>query len=273
MSPQVISFLGITVTWIRDGHMDTLILDFVKASKALTGPYLAARISECLHDFGIQDKILSLIADNASNNNTMVDELSILSVVIGRGQSGWPALGLSPNVKVPGKPMLTVPTLSTEDVNPVEDEDDEGDGPDSEDLSDEIDPSVQESDYKMVDDLNEDLEFHSRLPEWAASELKLGYYALADKIINSPTIKEDLAAACTRSKSTPRLMICEVPTRWNSTAELIKRAIELRDALTLLVVMEEHTIEREGFALIDLSSVSCSEAVLRLPKRNYWVTF
>lgn len=53
--------------------MDTIILDFVKcvilhvvyimpykgtrASKAHTGTYLAARISECLHDFGIAHKV------------------------------------------------------------------------------------------------------------------------------------------------------------------------------------------------------------------------
>lgn len=63
---------------------------------------------------------------------------------------------------------------------------------------------------------------------------------LANKIVNSPTIKAALSAACTRSKITPRLMVRDVATRWNSTAELIKRALDLRDALTLLVVQQEH---------------------------------
>ena len=104
----MISFLGITVHWIREGQMQTPILDFVKcvncyihetlltscrATKAHTGIYLAGRISECLHDFGIQNKvcysfrnerlltsyqILALTLDNASNNNTLVEELTDL---------------------------------------------------------------------------------------------------------------------------------------------------------------------------------------------------
>jgi hypothetical protein len=35
-------------------------------------------------------------------------------------------------------------------------------------------------------------------------------------------------------------MIRDVATRWNSTAELVGRAIELRAALTLLVVNKDH---------------------------------
>ena len=67
---------------------------FSRASKAHTGTYLAARIVECLHEYGIQQKvrrsyttviksltipqILSLVCDNASNNDTMVKELEVL---------------------------------------------------------------------------------------------------------------------------------------------------------------------------------------------------
>lgn len=66
-----------------------------RASKGHTGSYLAARISECLHEYGIQDKvsvysctkvakltlrpqILAFTADNTSNNNTLIDELGDL---------------------------------------------------------------------------------------------------------------------------------------------------------------------------------------------------
>ena len=66
-----------------------------KASKAHTGTYLASRVSKCLHEYGIHGKvcppscfmmyqsynhvqILGLTADNASNNNTLVDDLSDL---------------------------------------------------------------------------------------------------------------------------------------------------------------------------------------------------
>ena len=35
-------------------------------------------------------------------------------------------------------------------------------------------------------------------------------------------------------------MIRDVSTRWNSTAELIQRALELEEALKILVIMEAH---------------------------------
>lgn len=67
---------------------------------------------------------------------------------------------------------------------------------------------------------------------------------LAKKIVHSPTIRADLEAACIRSKIPPGQMVRDVATRWNSTAELIGRAIELREALKFLVIMQEHNKPR-----------------------------
>ena len=39
-------------------------------------------------------------------------------------------------------------------------------------------------------------------------------------------------------------MVRNVPTRWNSTAELIGRALELREPLKLLVIMQEYNKPR-----------------------------
>src|ERR1700733_3206948 len=63
---------------------------------------------------------------------------------------------------------------------------------------------------------------------------------LANKIINSPTIKADLEACCVWSHIKPALMIRDVSTRWNSTSELIGRALYLHPALQMLVIMKEH---------------------------------
>lgn len=49
-----------------------------RATKAHTGTYLAAKVTECLQDFKIEKKVLGLTADNAGNNNTMVRELEEL---------------------------------------------------------------------------------------------------------------------------------------------------------------------------------------------------
>ena len=77
-SPHVIAFLGATVHWVHEGHMQSLILDFIKCilliypafefllykygdrvTKAHTGQYLATCIAEMLHDFGIDEKVSS----------------------------------------------------------------------------------------------------------------------------------------------------------------------------------------------------------------------
>jgi hypothetical protein len=67
---------------------------------------------------------------------------------------------------------------------------------------------------------------------------------LAKRIFNSPTICADLKIQCKTVKITPRLMIHDVATCWNSTASLLERALELREALMLLVGMEQHNKAR-----------------------------
>jgi hypothetical protein len=48
----------------------------IRANKAHTGIYLAGRITESLIGYGIQKRILGITLDNASNNNTLVNELT-----------------------------------------------------------------------------------------------------------------------------------------------------------------------------------------------------
>jgi hypothetical protein len=66
------------VHWIKNGKLQSMILNFIKyviyvsaaiqllttvsrATKGHTGAYLAGRISECLHDFGIQRKVAIIL--------------------------------------------------------------------------------------------------------------------------------------------------------------------------------------------------------------------
>ncbi|KAF8579151.1 hypothetical protein K439DRAFT_1314891, partial [Ramaria rubella] len=46
-----------------------------RLTKSHNGAYLAEKLAECLKSYGIQDKILGMVADNASNNNMMLDAL------------------------------------------------------------------------------------------------------------------------------------------------------------------------------------------------------
>jgi hypothetical protein len=53
-------------------------------------------------------------------------------------------------------------------------------------------------------------------------------------------MRSNLEAACIKSKIKPVLMVHDVATRWNSTAELLERALQLREAINLFVISEQH---------------------------------
>ena len=57
-------------------------------------------------------------------------------------------------------------------------------------------------------------------------------------------IRADLEMQCKTTKITPCLMVRDVSTRWNSTASMLERVLQLREALMLLVGMEQHNKPR-----------------------------
>ena len=134
------------------------------------------------------------------------------------------------------------------------------------DDDDDLDPSVAESDTTIIEKVAAEVEEHIDAPTLTRADINLGRFAvtkvrhyfgymllyhsnvvpswqlrnLAKQIFNSPTIRADLKIACVRTKNKPLLMVCDVATRWNSTAELVDRALLLRKALNLLVDFEQH---------------------------------
>ena len=146
-------------------------------------------------------------------------------------------------------------------------EDDEAAETDIED-TDVLEPSVEASDNAVIDEVIAELEEDSaEMLPLTRAEINLGRFAitkvycnlytkvsethpyyqlrnLAKRIFNSPTIRADLKIACTKSNTKPALMIRDVATRWNSTSELLERALHLRKALTVLVGLEQHNKPR-----------------------------
>ncbi|KAM5539154.1 hypothetical protein V8D89_007184 [Ganoderma adspersum] len=61
-SPNIISFLGMTMHWHENSEIQHIILDFVKLAKGHT-------------EFGIFEKVLAVTYDNASNNTKMLKEM------------------------------------------------------------------------------------------------------------------------------------------------------------------------------------------------------
>ena len=41
-------------------------------------------------------------------------------------------------------------------------------------------------------------------------------------------------------------MVCDIATRWNSTAELLERTLQLHEALSLLVISKQHNRPRSA---------------------------
>jgi len=96
-SPNHKAFVAVTVHFEINGHPNCLLLDIVEVAKSHSGVNLAVAFARILDDFGICDKvskqqhkesriivltrlakILSVTCDNASCNDTMVDELADL---------------------------------------------------------------------------------------------------------------------------------------------------------------------------------------------------
>lgn len=110
---------------------------------------------------------------------------------------------------------------------------------------DELAGDVATSDQAAVDAITEEVGLDNRLLPLSLIQMTAGRLAiaklraLANKIVNSPTIKADLQHECTRAGLEPKMMIRDVSIRWNSTAELIQRALYLREPLKALVPKTE----------------------------------
>ncbi|GJE85026.1 hAT transposon family protein [Phanerochaete sordida] len=133
-SPNVISFLGITVHRVHDGKAETFILDFVKLINSHTGVYLSQQLTTCLKAYGIEDKILGITADNASNNNTLVADLETSLSGINSRQTRVRCFAhilnlvvkaiISPFMKKKKKPSATSGDDDTDDDDLSEDDED-----------------------------------------------------------------------------------------------------------------------------------------------------
>lgn len=73
------SFHGIIGFWIdSEWHLKEKVLDMDILRGSYTGKALAASVFKVLEDLQITSKILGVTCDNASNNDTMAAELSLL---------------------------------------------------------------------------------------------------------------------------------------------------------------------------------------------------
>ena len=70
------SFLGVSAHWISNWRMQEIILDFVDLSGiAHTGINLAKALEHLIDDMQLSNKILSIVVDSTSNNDSLFEKL------------------------------------------------------------------------------------------------------------------------------------------------------------------------------------------------------
>ncbi|KAJ3505977.1 hypothetical protein NMY22_g17397 [Coprinellus aureogranulatus] len=256
-APNVISFIGVVVQFVEKASIVSLVLDFVKLTKAHTGHYLASRLAECLQEFGIDDRVMGFTGDNASNNDTLVSELEvllpnfrgdvsrvrcachILNLVAKAILSAFAKKMSADDIAASGLAELD-DTMSEEDFDvPVPEED-------------RLAPKIEASDAAAVEDVIRDIEsdmeadLESRVSPLSVEDAHVACVALtklrklAIKISNSPTLRDGLRDWCERTKIASRQLQKDVSTRWNSTLELAHSGRHLRPALDRMVVQAEY---------------------------------
>ncbi|KAF4617981.1 hypothetical protein D9613_012955 [Agrocybe pediades] len=180
-SPNVIAFIGTTIHWVVDGKIVSAILDFIKATKAHAGVYLAARIAECLREYKIQDKIMGFTADNASNNDTLVQELSVILPSFPGKKTRAILLPFSRKASQSSDSESDV----DRELEMIEQEMTGGLGVGDEepelDEEDDIAADVQMSDAAAVNGVTEDADLDSRLDPLSAHDMNIGRLSIAKR--------------------------------------------------------------------------------------------
>ncbi|KAI7958038.1 hypothetical protein MJO29_006255 [Puccinia striiformis f. sp. tritici] len=79
-SPNGFNILGTVIYQLVEGdsggvNLEAMSLDFVQLRKSHTAVYLAETVRVIVEKFGIRDKICGIVTNNASNNETMINEI------------------------------------------------------------------------------------------------------------------------------------------------------------------------------------------------------
>ena len=196
-SKNQLSFFGFTVHYIDDDwQMKQELLAFKYLQGEHDGKSLSVAFIEVLEDFGIADRLLAVTADNASNNSTMMVEMGQYY------KEHYPHAGFSVEWNQI-ECMAHVLNLGAQEVlknfkQPVDKET--------------YEPGSDSADTMVT----------------AVSRLSF----LCRKIRLAPKLRRLMQKVCNEKDLEYLVPIIDVVTRWNSTYDMLLRAIEYKDILS-----------------------------------------
>ncbi|GBC48644.2 zinc finger BED domain-containing protein RICESLEEPER 2-like [Rhizophagus irregularis DAOM 181602=DAOM 197198] len=205
-SSNSISFLDITAHWISDEwELKNILLDFVKLEGSHSGKNIKEFFLKSLKDFGIMTKILSITTDNASNNNTFLEEVS--------NELAEKNIEFD-NVNQHVRCLAHIINLAAQEALKS------------------LKATVNISEDEFLNQ-HENIQNNNNQVEVVGSILcKLR--TLICKIRASPQQREKFSAQCKVADIPDKMVILDVRTRWNSTFDMLVRARELKEPLNTL---------------------------------------
>jgi hypothetical protein len=196
-SKNQLSFFGFTIHYIDD---DWRMKDGLLAFKYLKGEHdglsLAKEMIEILEEFEIADRLLGVTADNASNNSTMMACLQAYY------NSKYPNSGFSKDWNQI-ECMAHVLNLGAQQILKS------------------FKVSVDKETYEATSDSSDKM---------VSAVSRLAF--LVRKIRKSPKLKRIFEKVCEEKKIKYLVPIIDVSTRWNSTYDMLLRALEYKDVIS-----------------------------------------
>lgn len=195
-------FQGVIARWVNnDWELCSTVLDLTILNGSHKGENIAAFFYDVLKDYSLLEKVLSVTTDNASNMDTMFDELEKLLCEAGITFD-------SKNYRI--RCFAHILNLACQDMIRAI-----GDG-------DAVKyPSDDENDEE------EDLAKAKVLP--VVAKMRKGIVAIRD----SPQRREIFHRQCVAATIKPKELLRDVRTRWNSTETMMERAKELKQPFDL----------------------------------------
>lgn len=206
-SPSAQAFLGITVHWIdAEWQLHSLLMDMPPLTGRHTGSNLCAAFTTACHDFGVLPKLLAVTTDSASNNGTFLGALEAACM-----QQGIVFDRASMHVRC----IAHVINLAVQDFLRV--------------LSSTALDS--ENDYD-----------ENYIPDEKVGGFIQRLRRLAVKVRESPQRRERFAHECSAAGIQPKELLVDVRTRWNSTHDMIERALDLRSPLDSMTTFDAELV-------------------------------